>query len=175
MTSRDVAFTVAQLTDPDFKGDPALAEGWIGVGRGDARRPTFVVHLKQASAPFLARNATIGILPEHLLGGLTAAALFDAPFNTAPIGTGPYRLTGIDSREAKLAAYPDYHLGRPGIETLHIRFYTDYSSALRALEGGEARGLMLRESLTEAQLTELQKVKGIKVEQPRVTTTSCSI
>ncbi len=164
-TSRDVAFTIAQLTDPDFKGDPALAEGWLGVETETPDDATFVVHLKQASAPFLARSATIGILPEHLLRGLSAAVLFDSPFNTAPIGTGPYRIAGIDTREARLTAYESYHLGRPGIETLHIRFYPDYSSALRALEGGEAHGLMLRESLTEAQVTEIRKIKGLKVEQ----------
>ena len=164
-TSRDVAFTINQLTDPDFKGDPALAEGWLGVETETPDDSTFVVHIKQASSPFLARSAAIGILPQHILGGLNAAALFDAPFNTAPIGTGPYRLSGIDTREAKLTAYSDFHLGQPGIDTIRIRFYPDYSSALRAVEGGEASGLMLRESLTEAQVTEIKKIKGMKVEQ----------
>jgi peptide/nickel transport system substrate-binding protein len=165
-TSRDVAFTISQLTNPDFKGDPALAEGWLGVETETPDDATFVVHLKQASAPFLARSATIGILPQHLLGGLSAAALFDTPFNTAPIGTGPYRMAGIDTREATLSAYREYHLGRPGIDTIRLTFYPDYSSALRALEDGQAQGLMLRESLTEAQVTEIKTIKGMKVEQP---------
>lgn len=165
VTSRDVAFTIAQLTDPDFKGDPSLAEGWIGVDVSTPDDSTFVAHLKQPSAPFLARNATIGILPQHLLGGLSAAALFDAPFNTAPIGTGPYRLTAIDTREAQLSAYDAYHLGRPGIATIKLRFYPDYPSALRALESGEVKGLMLRDALTEAQVTEINNVKGVKVDQ----------
>ena len=29
VTSADVAFTVNSLSDPDFKGDPAVAEGWL--------------------------------------------------------------------------------------------------------------------------------------------------
>lgn len=164
VTSRDVAFTIAALTDPDFKGDPALAEGWLGVETETPDDSTFVVHLKQPSAPFLARSATIGILPQHLLGGLNAAAIFDASFNTAPIGSGPYRLASIDGREAKLTSYSDYHLGKPALDTIHIRFYADYSSALRGVATGEARGLMLRESLTEAQVTEMQKLKGTKTD-----------
>lgn len=164
ITARDIAFTITQLTSPDFKGDPALAEGWLGAQTETPDDSTFVVHLKQASAPFLARSATVGILPQHLLSSLSPAALFDAPFNTAPIGSGPYRLETIDTGEARLTAYQDYHLGRPGIETIRFRFYPDYSSALRALEAGEVKGLMLRDSLTEAQVTEIKSVKGMKVE-----------
>ena len=32
VTSGDVAFTIRNITDPDYRGDPALAEGWLGVG-----------------------------------------------------------------------------------------------------------------------------------------------
>lgn len=164
ITSRDIAFTISQLTSPDFKGDPALAEGWLGAQTETPDDSTFVVHLKQASAPFLARSATVGILPQHLLASLNPASLFDAPFNTAPIGSGPYRLESIDTREAKLTAYRDYHLGSPGIETIRFRFYPDYSSALRALQAGDVKGLMLRDALTEAQATEIRNIKGMKVE-----------
>ncbi len=167
VTSRDVAFTIKALTDPDFKGDPDLAEGWLGVQVETPDDQTVVVHLKQASAPFLSRNATIGILPQHLLGSLTEAQLDVAPFNAAPVGTGPYRLTSIDSREATLEAYAGYHLGAPKLATIKIRFYSDYAGAIRALAAGDVRGLMVRESLTEGELTDLQKVKGIKIEQPQ--------
>jgi len=166
VTSRDVAFTISRLTDPDFKGDTTLAEAWLGVEVETPDASTVVFRLKQASAPFLARNTTIGILPEHLLRGLSAAALFDAPFNAAAIGSGPYRLQSLDSREATLVANESYHLGRPGIQTIKLRFYTDYPSAIRALESGAIDGLMVRDSLSEARRTELGKVKGMKVEQP---------
>jgi peptide/nickel transport system substrate-binding protein len=166
VTSRDVAFTISRLTDPDFKGDTTLAEAWLGVEVETPDASTVVFRLKQASAPFLARNTTIGILPEHLLRGLSAAALFDAPFNAAAVGSGPYRLQSLDSREATLVANENYHLGRPGIPTIKLRFYTDYPSAIRALESGAIDGLMVRDSLSEARQTELGKVKGMKLEQP---------
>jgi len=167
VTSADVAFTIQQLTSPDFKGDPSLAAGWIGVDVTTPNPQTVVATLKQPSAPFLARNATIGILPQHLLAGLTPAQLYDAPFNTAPIGTGPYRLQSIDSQSATLEANHSYIGGTPGIQHLSLQFYSDYSSALRALESGQAEGLMVREPVTEAQAAELRSVKNVHVVQPQ--------
>ncbi|MBA4179274.1 MAG: hypothetical protein C0506_01670 [Anaerolinea sp.] len=165
LTSADVAFTIRAITDPDFKGDPALAEGWLGVELETPDASTVVIRLKQASAPFLARNATLGILPEHLLGTLSAAALFDAPFNAQPVGAGPFKVASLDSREARLVANGSYHLGVPLLAEIRLRFYPDYSTALRALQGGEVNGLMVRDSLSEAQVTDLRGVKGMKVEE----------
>ncbi len=167
VTSRDVQFTVKQITDPDFKGDTALADGWVGTTVEAPDANTVVIHLKQASAPFLARTATVGILPEHILGPLKAAQMDVAPFNSQPVGTGPYKLQSIDSREATLVANDDYYLGRPGIAQIKLRFYPDYSTAERAVASGDVRGLLVREPLTDDQLTDLQKIKGVEIEQPQ--------
>ncbi len=165
LTSRDVAFTISRLTEPDFKGDPPLAEPWSGVEVETPDASTVVFRLRQASAPFLARNGTIGILPEHLLGAAGGAALFESPFNTAPIGSGPYRLQSLDTREATLAANERYHFGKPAIATLRIRFYPDYQAAIRGLATAEVNGLLVRETLSDAQALELGRIKGVKVDQ----------
>ena len=167
VTSADVAFTITQLTSPDFKGDPSLAAGWIGVEVTTPDAETVVVTLKQPSAPFLVRNATLGILPQHLLAGLTPAQLYDAPFNTSPVGAGPYRLQSIDAQSAVLQANPSYIGGAPGIPIVTLQFYSDYSSALRALESGQAQGLMIREPVTQAQDAALRSIKNVHVVQPQ--------
>ncbi|MBI5946787.1 MAG: hypothetical protein HY875_01450 [Chloroflexi bacterium] len=167
LTSRDVAFTIAALTDPNFKGDPTLAEGWLGIEVATPDPQTVVFTLKQPSAPFLARNTTIGILPEHLLGSKTAAELFDAPFNAAPVGSGPYILESLDSTEAVLKASSNYYLGQPGVSSLRLRFYTDYPAAIRAIEDGAIDGILIRDALSEAQLTELKRLKGTVIDQPQ--------
>ncbi len=167
LTSRDVAFTVAALTSPDFKGDPTLAEGWLGIEVATPDAQTVVFRLKQPSAPFVARNTTVGILPEHLLGGRTAAELFDAPFNAAPVGSGPYVLESLDSTEAVLKASPSYHLGQPGVSSLRLRFYTDYPAAIRAMQDGDINGILIRDLPTEAQLAELKRIKGTVIDQPQ--------
>lgn len=164
ITSRDVSFTVSRLLDPDFRGDTALAESWSGVEVETPDDRTVVFRLRQPSAPFLARNATLGILPRHLLEGLSAQALFEAPFNAHPIGSGPYRVEALDAREATLAANPNYHLGKPSIDTFKVRFFPDYPSALHAATAGQADGLLLRETPGEAQRTEIARAKGMKAE-----------
>jgi len=161
VTSADVAFTIEAITDPDFRGDPALAEPWsvIDVQTPDARTVVFV--LPQPLASFEARYATIGIVPEHVLGDLTATALFEGPFNQEPIGSGPYRLTRLGAGEALLEAFPQFYEGKPAIERIRLRFFPDYPSATSALAAGDLDTLMLREPLTPTRLAEMQSIEGI--------------
>ena len=162
LTSRDVAFTIALVTDPDFKGEVSLAESWTGVEVAAPDDATVVFRLKQPSAPFAARNATLGILPEHLLRNLPAQALRDAPFNTAPVGSGPYRLAGLDAAEVRLAANGHYHLGTPAIATLRFRFFPDYPAATRAFVAHEVDALFYRGQPSPTERTELARVKNAK-------------
>ncbi len=165
VTSRDLLFTVRTLTDGDFTGDRLLAEGWRGAELEVPDERTFVVHLRQASAPFLARSATVGILPEHLLGAIPVRELSDATFNANPIGTGPYKVEALDSREARLVAYDRYHLGRPGVQRLTLRFFSDDASATRALQGGDLDGVFVRTSPAQGQLSDLNSVKDTVTSQ----------
>lgn len=158
--SLDVAFTIEQIVAPDFRGDPHLREAWTGV---EVRTPdlrTVIIRLPVANASFLARFATVGILPEHLLQGLDGAGLFDAPFNARPVGAGPYRLESVNHLEAVLSANPRYHLGRPHIDVFTVRFLSDFAAVTHALERGEIDGVFLRQPLTRDQLDELAAIEG---------------
>lgn len=167
VTTRDVLYTVQTLTDGDFGGDATLAEGWRGAEFEVPDDNTFIVHLRQPSAPFLARSATVGILPDHLLASVPVAELADAPFNANPVGTGPYRVEALDSREARLVANSRYHLGSPGIERVTLRFYSDDASATRALQSGDVGGVLLRGNISRGQLSDLNSVKDTEVTQFR--------
>ena len=158
--SLDVAFTISHILAPDFQGDPRLREAWTGV---EVRTPdlrTVVLRLPATSPSFLARFATVGILPEHLLQGLDGAGLFDAPFNASPVGAGPYRLDSVTSIEATLRAYPRYHLGRPQIDVITVRFLQDFASVQHALEQGEIDGIFLRQALSPTQIAALDGIEG---------------
>ncbi len=159
VTSRDVLFTVRTVTDGDFSGDQSLAEGWRGAEFEAPDEQTFIVHLRQPSAPFLARSATMGILPEHLLGSVPIPDLKDASFNANPVGTGPYRVEALDSREARLVANDRYYLGKPGVQHLTLRFYADEASAVRALQAGDVAGLFVPNSPTQGEISDLNAVK----------------
>jgi peptide/nickel transport system substrate-binding protein len=167
VTSADVAFTIGLLTAPDFKGDPALAEPWLSVTVETPDPFTVVLRLEQPSASFLARNVTLGILPEHLLANLSGAALYDDQFNSTPVGSGPYRIESLDSQQATLIANPRYHLGEPAISRVLLRFFSDSPSAIQALEAGAIEGLLVRDSLTDAEADQLGKVRGATVDHPQ--------
>ncbi len=165
VTSFDVAFTIEQIRAPDFRGDPLLAEAWSTVKVETPDERTVVLELEAPSAPFLARYATIGILPSHLLRGLSGQALYDSPFNAAPVGSGPYRVVSLTDEEAVLEANGAYHLGRPAIDRIRVRFFNDYSAGLSALEAGEIDSLLVREPLTDAQAVAVEQLSGIQVYQ----------
>ncbi|MDP3766754.1 MAG: ABC transporter substrate-binding protein [Dehalococcoidia bacterium] len=151
----DVAFTIAMIQDPEFQGDPVLAELFqdVQVEVQDVR--TISMTLPQAFAPFLARGATVGILPEHLLGGLSASELGDAAFNEQPVGTGPFRLVDLAPTGAVLEPFEAYQLDPPFLQRLELRFYRDDAALLNALQEEEVDGALFRPGLGEAAIAGL--------------------
>ena len=164
LTATDVRFTVERLQDADFRGDPLLAAGWEGVQVTVENETTVVVRLQSPSAPFLVRSATIGILPSHVLEGKTSGALFDDAFNSAPIGSGPYRLESLNSQEAVLRANDGYYAGTPGIDVVRLRFFADYSAALSAMQNGLIDGLYMRSLTNAAVASEVESVGNVDVD-----------
>jgi peptide/nickel transport system substrate-binding protein len=80
------------------------------------------------------------------LDSLTPEELIDAPFNLAPIGSGPYRLDQLMSESGQvkgiaLVANEDHHRGRPFIDEINFFYYTDDRAALTAYQTGEVQGI----------------------------------
>jgi len=89
-------------------------------------------------APFLTQSLGMGIIPEHLLKDVQGAAMKDAPYNRAPIGTGPYKFKEWKKGELiVLEANPDYYGGRPYIDQVVFKVIPDQNTAMVALETGE--------------------------------------
>ncbi|HEY8172603.1 MAG TPA: peptide ABC transporter substrate-binding protein [Dehalococcoidia bacterium] len=138
----DVVFTYRALSDPAFKGDPALAGLMQGVVVS-ARDPyTVEFKLEQAYAPFLS-YLTIGILPQHLLKDLDADGLYSDEFNARPVGTGPYRLHRRADDRIELETNPTYYLGPPRVSTLEFRYFTDEDDLTGALRSAAIDGALL--------------------------------
>jgi len=93
-TAADVLFTYSLLADPQFPGDPQLGQFWQQVHCQQVDTLAVGCQLPTPFAPFLS-FATIGILPQHALQGVSARDLSSHPFNLAPVGTGPFRLTHL--------------------------------------------------------------------------------
>ncbi len=80
------------------------------------------------------------VVPQHLLEDWTGAKLNDAPFNLAPVGTGPYKVTEFKPQDTVLYDRNEsYHVaGLPFFDTAEYKGGGDATSAARAvLETGD--------------------------------------
>jgi peptide/nickel transport system substrate-binding protein len=139
-TADDVIFTVDLLRAPDYAGPLQAAELWrtVKVERLDSHTVRFT--LSEPFAPFL-HYTTVGLLPAHVLKGVSAKQLPDHPFNLHPTGTGPFKVQEITAQRALLLPNEDYYAGRPYLDKIEVLFYPDYPSVLAAYERGEVDGL----------------------------------
>jgi peptide/nickel transport system substrate-binding protein len=160
-TADDVIFTYGMLANPELQGDPEQASLWQSVSCTAANPSTVTCNLPEPYAPFLA-YAAVGILPKHLLEAATPQSIVDDPFNTAPIGTGPYRLASMDSARAVLEAYPAFYGGPPAIDELELAFYPDTASAAASLVGGDVEGLLVDLTINPDDFETLQALDSLR-------------
>jgi peptide/nickel transport system substrate-binding protein len=145
VVSDDVVYTFSKLQDDDYPGPTDIHELWkqVNIIRLDDRRVQF--QLPESFAPFL-DYLTVGLLPDHLLRGVSAGELIDHPFNLDPIGTGPFRLDQYILDEdaitgVSLVAFDDFYGQRPFLERIEFRLFGNEEDALSAYENGEVMGI----------------------------------
>ena len=145
VTTDDVIYTFSKLQDPAYPGPVDVAQMWqqIQVIRLDSRTVQF--QLPEPFAPFF-DYLSLGLLPDHLLRGVSAADLADHPYNLEPIGTGPFRFEGYlledgEVRGVRLAAFEDYYGETPYLDRVEFRYYSDERAALQAYRASEVLGI----------------------------------
>ncbi len=86
---------------------------------------TYRVEVKYKQAYFKALETwMMGILPEHILKD--EQNLMSSKFNTAPIGTGAYKLEQLEySKNILLSAFDEYFEGRAKIDTISFHVIAD--------------------------------------------------
>jgi len=140
VTSDDVIFTVQLLQDPEYNGQPALAEFWrtVTVDRLDRRTVRF--SLSEPLAAFL-EYAGLPLLPAHRLKGVAVGDLAQHPFNRQPVGSGPFRLVELDADHVLLEAYDGYYGPQPYLRQIEFRFYPNPQRLLIAYRDGQIQGI----------------------------------
>jgi len=79
---------------------------------------------------------TMGMLPEHILKD--EKNLMNSPFNTSPIGTGPYMLSKLEySKNIILKANDNYFNGRAKIDKISLHVIADPLTRFLMLKSGE--------------------------------------
>ncbi|OGO13921.1 MAG: hypothetical protein A2Y93_13925 [Chloroflexi bacterium RBG_13_68_17] len=172
VTADDVIYTYSKLQDPDFPGPPDLASLWqqIQIVRLSDRAVQF--QLPEPFAPFFDYLA-LGLLPDHLLRGVSAADLVDHPFNLQPIGTGPFRFDRFLVEEdalvgVSLTAFPEFY-GTPAyLERVELRTVPTPADALQAFQAGEVQGISHLDADTLAQALQISGLDVNASMLPRV-------
>lgn len=145
VTSDDVLYTASLLADPDLPAPDDLQAMWAEIEVVPLDDKTFQMVLPEPFGPFL-DFLTFGLLPAHLLEGVSAAELADAEFNLNPVGCGPYRFESFlsDSGEISgvvLRSFSDYFIQPAYIDEITFKTYPDAEAAMLAYQTGDVLGV----------------------------------
>lgn len=145
VTADDVVFTVDLLRDPDSVLPDDIKEIWNTVEVTALSDNLVQFQLPEAFSPFM-DYLDFGILPKHLLGGMTYAEIINSQFNLNPVGSGPYKFESLLVEDSKiqgvvLSANSNYYLDAPYISDFVFRYYNDAQSAYSAYQEGTVQGI----------------------------------
>lgn len=124
-TADDIIASWKQVVNP--LNNVQEREGYDVIARIDAPDPhTAVVHLKRPYAPLTTRFFTaiqegpIAVMPAHIIAG--QADLNRSPFNTHPVGTGPFIMQSWE-RNGRMVfvANPHYWRGAPKLHEIDFQ------------------------------------------------------
>ncbi len=139
LTASDVVFSYRAILNP--KNNVPSRSGYDEVKNVTAvDAHTVRVRLKRRYSPILANffgpDQNYHVLPSHVLARY--ADLNHVPFNTAPIGSGPYRVVSwTRGEQLELEANALYFRGEPRIRRIRLRFIPDANTLLEQLRTGE--------------------------------------
>ncbi|QUS36649.1 peptide ABC transporter substrate-binding protein [Falsirhodobacter algicola] len=134
-TAEDVKFTLELTVDPDFRS-------FRSTGYSFMRNITVVSdteltwEMSEPFAPMAAILASTYIIPKHAFDGVEDANT--APFNNAPIGTGPFRFKNrMAGDHIELEANGEYHMDGPFLKTLIIKYVPDLNVLYTQFKSGD--------------------------------------
>jgi peptide/nickel transport system substrate-binding protein len=162
VTADDVIFTVNLIQSQASFYPQDIKDLWAEVEIKKLSDKSLKFTLPEPYAPFL-DYLTFGVLPQHILGNIPVEQIPNAPFNLAPVGSGPYKFERIIASGGKitgvaLTAFDGYYGQKPFISQIVFRYYPDAFSALSAYQTGEVMGIsqitpeILNASLAEPNL-----------------------
>ncbi len=145
LTVEDIAFTIDLIKNGGTIIATDLQLFWANI-EVTTPTPTLIqFSLPEPYAPFF-DHLSFGILPKHILNGVSIDQLVNDPFNLQPVGSGPYQFDRliIDNGQVAgliLQANDDYYIRRPYINEIDFRYYPDAQAALDAYREGKVQGI----------------------------------
>ncbi|MEH6775737.1 MAG: peptide ABC transporter substrate-binding protein [Cereibacter changlensis] len=134
-TAEDVKFTLELMVDPDFRS-------WRRTGHEHVQELTVVspteITWKMAKpfAPYASILASTFIVPKHAFDGV--ADKNEAPFNSAPIGTGAFKWKErVAGDHIELEANTEYFGDGPYLERLVLKYIPDLTVLYTQFKAGD--------------------------------------
>jgi len=163
VTTSDVVFTIDLMKNGEGFISTDLIALWKSVEVIKLDDLNLQLKLTEAYAPFQ-DYLSFGILPEHLLTGLTLEQIAGSQFNLEPVGTGPYKFESLIIENSqitglKLTAFKGYQAHAPYIQEINFRYYSDAEGALQAYKDGYVQGIsqipnyLINQALVEKDLS----------------------
>ncbi len=121
-TADDVKFTLELINNPGFR---ARNRAGHSLGKDIVVVAPDEIHWKMDKpyAPYLSIMALVFMVPKHLL---EKAGLNDAPFNQAPVGTGPFKwVKRVAGDHIQLEAHAGYHKAGPYLQRFFFKYIPD--------------------------------------------------
>ncbi|WP_189864894.1 ABC transporter substrate-binding protein [Streptomyces poonensis] len=154
LTSADVVFTYETVLDEKTNNTARSELDAIKEVRAEGDDKV-VFTLRYPYAAFAARTV-LPIVPEHIAGEQDPNT---GSFNTKPIGTGPYVLTGWSKGEKlTFEANPDYWGGAPKVRKLTMAIIKDDDVRATRLRSGDLDGAVLPPNLAATFENDANKV-----------------
>ncbi len=163
ISADDIIFTVDMMRSEDSLLPDDLKVFWNSIDVSALDAQTVQFRLPEAFAPFL-DYLSFGVLPRHLLDGMSMLDIVDAPFNLQPVGTGPFKFKQflVDNGQIKgliLSRNETYYTDPAFLDELIFLYYPDSASALQAYRDGAVQGInqissdILQSTLAEQNLS----------------------
>lgn len=138
--AKDIAYTIKQIQNPVIKSPKKSSWDGVTVTEIDSKKISF--SLKQPYSGII-ENTTVGIFLFNSWKNIPDKEFSLSNLNTASIGSGPYKITGVKNKKSssipysyELEAFSKYVGGEPYIKDIEFSFYASESEMLNAYKKG---------------------------------------
>ena len=172
ITAADVVFTYKMIQN--ISSQSPLYSSWQGIKVSKLDDYTVNFDLPNALSAF-PYSLTNGIIPEHILRDIPPEQLRSAPFNTQPVGSGPFQwqfveVTGSTPQDREqrisLAANKNYQGGKPKLDGFNLITFSDEQSMISSFKNKQISSMSGLENIP----SELAADKDIHIYSTPLTT-----
>ena len=161
LTADDVAFTVDYFINNTQSRFARDLRGVAEVVVADPLNLTFMLEAPNPGFDLVAL-ADVPIIPRHIWE--TVANPEEHQFESANIGSGPYKLVDYDEGQSyRFEANPDYFRGSPAVDELVVVVFADDAGALSAIRSGGVD--VIFERISPEQITLLDAQDPLDISQ----------